>query len=529
MYSVVLSLGVSILGCAKPIGVRQAGFARVYDQLNTNILDDGRLSPATVMVLQRFNWHKTYKETPLDVLQSLHEETCKTRYRELLFALAELSYATGQELDRQDAYLAAAIYAYLYLLGDDFASPPNPFDRRFRVASDLYNSGLAKALLDHEDSTIILQNRGWTLPMGRIDITTSRPGFPWGEDEFNRFIPADAFSVYGFIGRRRDPGLGVPLIAMRTPSVRHKTTASHLPPNLQVPATAFLRLQGGICQMATDGLKGSLELYTAFNVPEIEVGTRTVPLETDVTAPLAHLLQHSAVWNFELGSFLRAEKWSDQAGLWMLQPYQPGKIPVVFVHGTASSPARWAEMFNELHGDPDLRQRYQFWYFAYTTGNPIIYSAKLLRDALDNVLATLDPEGNDEALRRMIVMGHSQGGLLTRMQVIHSGDRLWQPVSHTPLDELDLTHEQRDFLRGAFFFDPSTYIHRVIFIATPHRGSFVAGNWLGRLSSRLIRQPKRLLRLTTGLFEKKNVPLKIGKKFPPASTIWRHHTRLSAP
>ena len=38
----------------------------------------------------------------------------------------------------------------------------------------------------------------------------------------------------------------------------------------------------------------------------------------------------------------------------MLHPHKTGRIPVVLVHGTASSPARWAELVNELENDPQL-------------------------------------------------------------------------------------------------------------------------------------------------------------------------------
>jgi hypothetical protein len=198
----------------------------------------------------------------------------------------------------------------------------------------------------------------------------------------------------------------------------------------------------------------------------------------------------------------------------MLQPYQPGKVPVVFVHGTASSPARWAEMVNVLQSDLNIRHRFQFWYFAYTTGNPIIYSAKLLRDALDGALRTLDPQGVDDALRQMVVIGHSQGGLLVKMQVIESGDRLWQRVSDTPIDDLQLTDEQDAVLRQSFFFKPSPYVHRVIFIATPHGGSFMAANWMGRLSSRWVTQPNRLHRLLDPLFQDHKLRLKVENKIP---------------
>ena len=127
----------------------------------------------------------------------------------------------------------------------------------------------------------------------------------------------------------------------------------------------------------------------------------------------------------------------------MMQPYRPGRIPVVFVHGTASSPARWAEMTNELMNDPVLGQRYQFWFFLYNTGNPVAYSAMGLREALQHVVADVNPNGTDPALRQMVVIGHSQGGLLTKMTVVNSGTRFWDANFQVPFEQADLPEERR--------------------------------------------------------------------------------------
>jgi hypothetical protein len=43
----------------------------------------------------------------------------------------------------------------------------------------------------------------------------------------------------------------------------------------------------------------------------------------------------------------------------------------VLVHGTASSPLRWADMVNDLLEDKAIRDHYEFWFFTYNTGNPI--------------------------------------------------------------------------------------------------------------------------------------------------------------
>ena len=60
------------------------------------------------------------------------------------------------------------------------------------------------------------------------------------------------------------------------------------------------------------------------------------------------------------------------------------------------------------------REHYELWLFIYNTGNPIAYSGMLLRDALTKAVADLDPGAKDPGLKQMVVIGHSQGGLLTR-------------------------------------------------------------------------------------------------------------------
>jgi triacylglycerol esterase/lipase EstA (alpha/beta hydrolase family) len=185
----------------------------------------------------------------------------------------------------------------------------------------------------------------------------------------------------------------------------------------------------------------------------------------------------------------------DRTRLVSARPYRPGLIPVVFVHGTASSLGRWAALYNELDNDPRLHERFQFWFFSYESGNPIIYSAMLLRESLVKAVKQLDPEGRDPALQHMVVIGHSQGGLLTKSMVVESGDAFWQNVSRRPLDQLQMSEESRDILRRAMFFHPLPFVTRVVFLATPHHGSYVAGNWLAHQVAKLIQAPLDVTRM----------------------------------
>jgi hypothetical protein len=221
-------------------------------------------------------------------------------------------------------------------------------------------------------------------------------------------------------------------------------------------------------------------------------------------------LEGSPVWDFEIAGFRSGDFTLGQQrlGLYLLHPHRTGRIPVVLVHGTASSPARWAELVNELENDPSFWEHYEIWLFIYNTGNPISYSAMLLRDALSKIVTELDPAGNDSGLKQMVVIGHSQGGLLTKMTVIDSGGLLW-PFS-VPPDELAVSEETQDLLKRALFIKPLPFVKRVGFIATPHQGSYQALGVLGRLGSWLVNLPGRFVKLNVELLTLQTKGLVLG-------------------
>ena len=95
----------------------------------------------------------------------------------------------------------------------------------------------------------------------------------------------------------------------------------------------------------------------------------------------------------------------------------------MFIHGTASSSGRWADLVNDLQSDPVIRDHFQFWWFSYSTGNPSPFSALRLRTAIEDAAHELDPKGKDSMLRQIVLIGHSQGGLLAKMLVIDNGSR----------------------------------------------------------------------------------------------------------
>jgi pimeloyl-ACP methyl ester carboxylesterase len=179
---------------------------------------------------------------------------------------------------------------------------------------------------------------------------------------------------------------------------------------------------------------------------------------------------------------LRSSRYIDKTGLYFLQPYDPDRIPVVFVHGLVSSPFTWVETINGLEADPEIRKRYQFWVFAYPTGTPILYSALRLREELAKV-DKLHPNHLP-----YVVVGHSMGGILTHAQVVTVTAAMWEKAVGEPARKI-LVRNSNNSLIHALIFKANPRIKRVVFICTPHRGSEMARGGIGRLAISLISLP----------------------------------------
>lgn len=498
-------------GCASPIGVTRLGFERAYPQINANALTGPDLSDDTRALLRRHGALDVYATDPASALARLHDVAAANKERDILFALSEASYGAARRFERftwvrgrdtmmpgqraaREYDFAAVVYAYLFLFGTDAAA--DMYDPRVLVASHIYNIGLAHTLRARDSGRIDLGARVLPLPRGRVTIASSRPGFPWEENQFSEFIAADEYVIRGISSRVRSSGLGMPLMAVASETAFGKSWPPYYARQLKVPATAFLRVHGTLADMRGDELKATLELYCPFQVTAVKIHNQTVPLETDLTAHMAYNLEGAEVWHTELSQFLSGHQFI-KTGVYLPRPYEPGKIPVVLVHGTSGSPGRWTELVNGLQADPVVRQQYQFWTFIYNSGQPIAYSAMLFRDSLESVVQQLDPEKKDPALRRTVVVGHSQGGLLARLSVVHSGDHLWRAASDKEFDTLNVSPETRSMLERAFFFEPSPYIQRVVFVSTPHRGSYRVNNAVNNLIAFLVKPPVEILRIGT--------------------------------
>ncbi|MBC9252739.1 hypothetical protein A9179_20940 [Pseudomonas alcaligenes] len=92
-------------------------------------------------------------------------------------------------------------------------------------------------------------------------------------------------------------------------------------------------------------------------------------------------------------------------GLYLLEPWDAHKEPIVLLHGINSSPTIWRELAAGID-----RSRFQLLLFHYPSGLPLNNSAYLLSEALRDVQLRFAPT-------RLHLFAHSMGGLVARRTV----------------------------------------------------------------------------------------------------------------
>ena len=291
----------------------------------------------------------------------------------------------------------------------------------------------------------------------------------------HKLIPTDALGFRGRIAESKSnvEGLGAPLVEVGAlDQLGRLKIRDNLPlRNL----TAVVRFEGNLAR---------LELVDPYQVERISLNGRDRRLSADYGACIMLGMSKARVDKLGLVRLLHPSRYNDSANLNFMQPYDPKRIPVLFVHGLDSTPATFAPMYFKLLHDPEIRKNYQFWVFSYPSGYPYPYSASLLRRELDEVKR--DYPGH----KNMVIIGHSMGCLISRLMVTDAGDKLWvRAFGHKPADTRNVTGHSRELLMNSIVFEDRKEIDRAVFYSGPHRGSMLATNWVGRTASRLVKTP----------------------------------------
>ncbi len=496
------------------IALQPARGERIHAAWQVSVGDINRPSSRTEETMRRFDIDDRYRKDPAGALQTLERVARREPQTELIYALAELSWIEGRRAEGRRKgnggralayYIDTVAYAYDYLFDPALATGRSPTDPRYRLACDLYNAALDRLIRAARTQQklalgdeIELKIQGTTMAM-RLELW---PETPWKPGDVDELILASDYEVTGLDGRNRRYGLGVPLIAVCKQDAADDA-GGFRPPEMAYPLTAILRPNRPLRDLAgvsVDEVRAcTIDLVDPIEKRSIGQSQDAVAIESDITTPLAYMWSRTDLDKYRWTGLFRPGDGLKRSGLIPLRPYEPDKIPVVMVHGLLSTPLAWIPMLNELLRDPAIEERYQFLLYLYPTGVPLPIAASGLRDALSDMRRRYHGAGAAEAFDQTVLLGHSMGGLLAHAMALKSGNHLWQISTDRDFDDILGPPETLEELRHYTFFEWVPSVKRVVFLATPHRGSDYSTHFVGKLGSGLISEPDQYTRLLTQL------------------------------
>jgi pimeloyl-ACP methyl ester carboxylesterase len=398
-------------------------------------------------------------------------------------AVSGTNQAVGQAIDRaqglQRAQPLLALEAYANAARDSLheldRNPANKEARRcynFAVAGIF--SVIRSAKLDPWTQPLPIGVNNELTLAGRKD-----PAKPEQNPALYDLVPTDELRYHGAYVKDdvTKDGIGAPLVAVRRLTVEQAATL-FTAPAIYYGVTGLVDFEGSRCVLS---IRDPLAAET------VTVAGHTYPMAANFTASLAMVLAQEKPQRLGLIRLLRPEKYAATARVARMEPYNPNKSVVLFVHGLMDTPATWVPMLNDLRADKDIRANYQFWFYSYPSGYPYPYSALILRHELDAI------EKRYPLRKPMVLVGHSMGGCIGRTLITDAGTKLWLQSFGKPPDQTVMPEESKRLLEQALIFNHRPEIGRVIFMSTPHRGSDLASNWLGRIGSMLVKTPVKLL------------------------------------
>ena len=490
-----------VTGCAKTYSVKPSSPVKLFARRTETALNSSRPSGQTQQKLRLMFLEDEYETDAAAVVEQLYEQVRQTNDPQLMTVTAELALLEARKLQRRDTgaavamNLMAASLAYDYLFGAQRLEPADALAPSYRFMADIYNMAVSKLVENRaaKDSPWV-DSSGVEILKTSYDLKIRKAGgMLWDPRVFDSIDAVNDIQVKGLRNEYFSKGLGAPMVGLvDNPQARSEFGRYFPLKGAAFPTTAVLSFDKPTYVGNMWHRKAELTFYNTILTEYTFVNGMKVPLEADYSTPLGVLLSriHSPDLGFE--AMLRSDKLATRTGIHMLQAYHPNKIPVVMVHGLMSTPETWVDMFNDLVGDRRIRRDYQFWFFIYPTGLPIVYSASILRRDLLEMREQFDPMHTNPRFDHMVVVGHSLGGLLTRLIAQDSGTFYWDNVFAKPIDKVSLSQSDKEFLQDIFFFEPLPFVDRVVFIATPHRGSKLADKWFARIGAGFVSLPTNI-------------------------------------
>jgi pimeloyl-ACP methyl ester carboxylesterase len=494
----LLGLLCALQGCIRSVrsfvAVQPLDLREGYREYSDSLLSSSRLSLVTRQALNLVPEAGVAGNTAAQLAALGASERIDAATR--AFARSELALRAAQALDGKEPalsrqyYLVAARESARLLFPDGKMIHIDPFDQKYRLASSFYSLAAGRYFL-----LLMALGRNWTgditetTPAGVFDVTFDNDDSDLYASFFSNFSLAWGYRITGLRNRYTRDGIGIPMVARRAPGESFPLEPYFPAGGYIAPITVYLRFDSGQpAERVRVGLADTrLAEYVCF-------GRQTLPVAADFTAPYAVQITRD-----HARAAVRAALFGDSVpgsrlGLTISAPWDPGKIPLILVHGLASSAEAWRELTNDILGSEELRGRYQIIHYTYATSESFLATATRFRRDLAEFLAVVKYDSNVSP--KLVLIGHSMGGLLSKSVAVDSGNRLWDATFRVPVNALHADDAVRRAFEDALLLKPWPSVGMIIFMGTPQRGSDKADGFLGRLSASLLRLPADYVNLT---------------------------------
>jgi pimeloyl-ACP methyl ester carboxylesterase len=497
-----------VAGCGGPFSATERNIVKLFEEQHKSALDSSDPSWRTEQQLRLLFLDEEYEKDPLGVIDKLYTEAYASQDKKLMGAAAELSLLNARKKYAKDREASAALYltaaelTYDYLFSGDTYESEDPLKPIYRFMAQIYNRSVSRLIeIRGQHETPWPDSFSGAFGDRSYALTVEKQGpFLWDPTIFDQMTPAYQLRIEGMRNQYRERGLGAPLVGLIQNPKEHPELGSKIPPQgVTFPVTAVLVFGKRDVVEGELHRKATVAFYNPMQTDTVLIKNKKVPLEADYSTPLGLMLAKMEGKGGGLMGMLESDEYADFAGIYMLEPISLKKTPVLMVHGLMSEPKTWVEMFNDLRGQKEIRENYQFWFFKYPTGLPVVYSSSILRKQLSEIYTQYDPNQENPYFNNLLLVGHSMGGLLSRTMMQDSGDVFWNAIFKEPIDTLPVSDEDREFLRDLLFFEQNPDVKRVVFISTPHRGSDLADKWFTKIGSGMINLPGTITAATGDL------------------------------
>ena len=548
----VSALSITLLSGCQVVSVKQQAVNVTIANERNSILMQDKLSEASLNVLSMSGREaKICMDQPTSCVNELKmiPEIVDERF---LSTASELYLAKAMQLDKSSACTVSSItkhrsedhqrqtqqtyddcqteqlkmldksirYSYAYLFKTKRKPIDRIFDNRQVQIRDFYNQAIAKLVtisaqrssVKKATDSVKIGNSIYNINLDQYQLLKNK--------ELDRFISSYNLNFSGLRTINRRDGFGSEFVAVFPASeekynnkyILDPLNASYqtsINPNIHkaryLSATIVAR---PVKAESVDDIINSpnitVQVMDPYRTENVDIAGKSYPLAANFSAPYGLWLAENNLGAAAYLSLIDREERLTMPHLYMLEPYNPNKKVIVLVHGLASSPEAWIALTNDIMGDSILREHYQVWQVFYSTNMPILESRFQIYALLKQAFGALNP--NDPADKDAVLIGHSMGGIISRLLVSNADISQSALSMMSPYQQAKL--KKHPIVSERLKIQPITNFDRAVFMSSPNRGTDFADLWFTRAARKIIKLPGAFLGAVTDTITNQDIDAK---------------------